>query len=303
MKHHPIPPSAGHILTLVLLLLCATCIAPGMAADQPGSHSCGGPSPYTYSITQVSDYTWPVHHSLAAQHDPDISTLKPILKRTKGVEKFHHKNKEVVEGDFTDTDDAHSADIHIHMSHGYNYGFFGGTQAELTDHLLPINLCLWNCDKNKNFVTPSKVKNKWNHQWVVLYTCNLLEDQNWFCGLKEGRGRGVLGFATTTYAGPTHMTTYFKFLEEGRSFADAWGRTNRELNSNGKEVIIARVIFQNKAMFLTDKLPNLGHPLTKTTCSEKPYAHEYRSDDVSGKGYPIEAKVPCNCNTDENEDL
>jgi hypothetical protein len=33
MKLHPIPPSAGHILIL-LLLICAVCSAPGMAADK-----------------------------------------------------------------------------------------------------------------------------------------------------------------------------------------------------------------------------------------------------------------------------
>lgn len=219
-----------------------------------------------------------------------------------GSEKFHHKNKDVVEGDFTIIDDTHSADIHIHMGHGYNYGFAGGAQVELADHLLPTNLCFWNCDKNRNFVTPNQVKNKWNHQWVVLYACDVLEDHAWFCGLMEGRGRGVLGFGTTTYAHYNYMTKYFEKLEKGMPLAKAWGETNRDLNNVGDDPIIARVIFQNYAMFATDHLPGQGSSLTKNIhCSEKPYAHEYRSD--SDNGYPIEARVKCNCNTGKKEGL
>ena len=279
------------LILIFIVFVCCWCINPVSAFDDLTYNKYSIiDATNTYSITQVSDYTWKsVHYSLAKQHDPDVKTLKSFLKGQGWTEKFHHENTEVTKNDLTNINN--NADVHIHFGHGFNFPVLG-TQMELSDHFIPIGF-------SNTVVTPPDVKNKWNHKWVILYSCDLFEDHAWFCGLMEGRGRGVLGFGTTTYAHYNYMITYFKKAQR-LTIADAWGETNRNLNGNPKikEEIIARTIFQNKDMkekdaFLTSNMRFQSPPTEK--CTNKPYGYEYSSKDT-GNGREFIPTVNCGCN-------
>ncbi|AGB01472.1 DUF6345 domain-containing protein [Methanoregula formicica] len=128
-----------------------------------------------------------------------------------------------------------------------------------------------------DILTPQEIAGKWNknNKWVVLSSCQVLQDDRWNGAL--GTTHGIFGFSTDSIADPSLSYQFFKYAMEDRlPLAKAWRNATIDVY-NGKDVqgpviispdgssftvtripITATVRFANESQYNNDHLPGYG---------------------------------------------
>lgn len=157
-----------------------------------------------------------------------------------------HCNGQVTKPDFgTASGGLNNAMLHYHWGHGENVWWgLGGSRIKLTD----------------DFVYPTDVTGKWNNKnkWVVIDSCEVLNDRSW--GNALGTSHGVMGFETEKPMDEKLAQNFVTNLKSGKTIYDSYRRATIAAyeKSEGYGDIRAIAIFKNPTQRDQDTLSNIA---------------------------------------------
>jgi hypothetical protein len=258
------------------------------------------PEVFTYSMTNtISKYDQPPHFIRSGAELENVSEWLSKDATWKLV--FSKSDTEVDKNDFGILESGlNNATLHWHTGHG-GYDELHPDESGLaiinTDKLeeckinqskdctIIINghsICenkrtTCSISEYSDILTPQEIAGKWNknNKWVVLSSCQVMQDDRWNNAL--GTTHGIFGFSTDSIADPSLSYQFFKFAMEDRlPLAEAWRNATIDVY-DGKTVsvplipppdgysyypvevpITATVRFANESQYYNDHLPGYG---------------------------------------------
>ena len=258
------------------------------------------PTEYTFSMTNsISKYDQPSHFE---DSEAEISNVSLWLnENTSWKLAFSDSDINATKEDFgTQGGGLNNAVLHWHTGHGG----FDDQNLEKSGlaiiNTVKLEECKVNQPKDCNIVikghslceskrtncaisdytdilTPQEIAGKWNknNKWVVLSSCQVLQDDRWNNAL--GTTHGIFGFSTDSIADPSLSYRFFKYAMEDRlPLAKAWRNATIDVyNGRNSSVplipppdgysyypvevpIKATVRFANETQYNNDHLPGYG---------------------------------------------
>jgi PKD repeat protein len=157
-----------------------------------------------------------------------------------------HCNGQVTTSDFGTTGGGlNNALLHYHWGHGEKVWWgLGGSRIKLTD----------------DFVYPTDITGKWNNKnkWVVIDSCEVLNDRSW--GNALGTSHGVMGFETEKPMDEKLAQNFVANLKSGKTIYNSYKIATIDAyeKSEGYGDIRAIAIFKNPTQRDQDSLSNIA---------------------------------------------
>ena len=232
------------------------------------------PPPLKYSITCIENYDYMcdengTHCNIPGSIQECDNFANKLNDAGYGLN-FYHKDGDVIADDFgtnlsysgpTITDSA----FHYHSGHGtnaFNLGWW--TFLNLKDSRLvwvvlpppappsPVPVL------TGGYVDSAMVAGKWggNLKWVMLDSCNILQDANWAKALVTAHG--ILGFSTQSYVSLTFPETFMNnATNPNYTIVDAYKQAT--LDTYHDDNITATVITKTLDQYNQDHFPGTGY--------------------------------------------
>ena len=265
-------------------------------------HTLDAPEPegYTFSMTNtISKYDQPSHFKDSEAELNNVSLW--FSKNASWKLAFSNSDINVTKEDFgIHGGGLNKAVLHWHTGHG-------GYDSQNLDksglgiiNTVKLEECKVNQSKDCNIIinghsicenkrttcaisdytdilTPQEIAGKWNenNKWVVLSSCQVLQDVRWNNAL--GTTHGIFGFSTDSIADPSLSYQFFKYaMEDHLPLSEAWRNATIDVY-NGRTVSVplipppdgysyypvevpikAIVRFANESQYYNDHLPGYG---------------------------------------------
>jgi PKD repeat protein len=197
---------------------------------------------YTFSITQVGKI-YSTDDSLIA-NDTSYWVYKVLHDDNHWQNIFWKKESDVSKEDFgTQGGGLNNAIFHFHVGHGGHDLLGSNTSLDIG---------------NWQSLHASDVERKWggNNKWVLLYSCDVLDDPSWAKALNTTHG--IFGFTTEVPADINVPVSFFNYASSSsnpRTLVEAFNNaTGPVFNSK----TTAKIIFGTKEQYDTDHLPGFG---------------------------------------------
>lgn len=144
---------------------------------------------------------------------------------------FYHKDEEVTRQDFF-TNPTYTGPTIVDSAFHYHSGHGGDTQnAGLPIHITALLLKGYSdITSISDYVLASDVSGKWGgkNKWVMLDSCNLLEDKTW--GNALWTSHGILGYSTDSWVHQDFGDMFFGYaIDQKKPIVEAYKMTTIEI--------------------------------------------------------------------------